>query len=84
MPVTAGIVPGLTLAAVIILLARRRAQHPVPVCRRRGSGRLHRHRHAGMIPGVLAADPAIRQAAVIAVAASTARIGYSARLLRPA
>ena len=36
-----------------------------------------------MIIGVLAADPAARWAVAVAVTASAARLGFSARLLRP-
>jgi hypothetical protein len=39
---------------------------------------------AFMILGVLAADPAARRAAAVAMTASAARLGLSARLLRPA
>jgi len=80
-----GVVPGLALAAVIVLLAiAARSTRYRSVGRAGAAGCIGiALLDAAMITGVLAADPAIRQAAVVAVAASAARIGYSARLLRP-
>ena len=84
-PVTADIVPGLALVAVIVLLAvAARSTRYRSVGRAGAAGCIGiALLDAAMITGVLAADPAVRLAAVIAVAASAARIGYSARLLRP-
>jgi hypothetical protein len=84
-PVTARIVPGLALVAVIVLLAlAARGTRYRSVGRAGAAGCIGIVMlDAVMIVGVLAADPAVRQAAVLAVAASAARIGYSARLLRP-
>lgn len=84
-PAASQIVPGLALAAIVALLA--------------AAARTTRYRSAGqagaagcigtaaldafMIIGVLAADPAARWAAAVAMTASAARLVLSVRLLRP-
>ena len=84
-PVTAGIVPGLVLAVVIVLLAvaaRSTRYRPATRAGAAGCGGLAALDTA-MIIGVIIADPVITWAALLAVTASTARLGLSARLLRP-
>jgi hypothetical protein len=85
MPALAGIVPGLALVTVITLLAAAATS-----TRYRSAGRAGTAGcigvivlDASMIIGVTAADPALGRAAVMGMAASAARIGFSARLLRP-
>jgi hypothetical protein len=82
-PAVAGVVAGLALVTVIALLAVAARS-----TRYRSTGRAGMAACIGtalldtlMIIGVLAADPAIRWAAILAIAASTARAGLSARLL---
>jgi hypothetical protein len=84
-PVMARIAPGLALVTVIILLAvAARSTRYRSVGRAGAAGSIGTVMlDALMIIGVMAADPAVRQAAVIAAAASAARIGLSARLLCP-
>jgi hypothetical protein len=85
LPAAAGIVPGLALVAVVALLAVA-----VRTTRYRAAGRAGAAGCIGtaaldafMIIGVLAADPAARWAVAVAMIASAARLGLSARLLRP-
>jgi hypothetical protein len=84
-PMAAGIVPGLALVAVVALLAvavrttRYRAVGRAGAAGCIGTAALD----AFMIIGVLAADPAARWAVAVAMIASAARLGLSARLLRP-
>jgi hypothetical protein len=84
-PVAAGIAPGLALLAVVTLLAVA-----ARTTRYRAAGRAGAAGCIGtavldtfMILGVLAADPAARWAVAAAMIASAARLGLSARLLRP-
>jgi hypothetical protein len=84
-PVAAGVVPGLALVAVVALLAVA-----VRTTRYRAAGRAGAAGCIGtaaldafMIIGVLAADPAARWAAAVAMTASVARLVLSVRLLRP-
>jgi len=85
-PPAAGVVAGLALAAVIGLLAvaarstRYRAVGRTGTAACIGTAALD----ASMIIGILAADPAIRWAAILAMAASTARACLSAWLLHSA
>ena len=84
-PVTAGIVPGLVLAAVIVLLtvaARSTRYRPATRAGAAGCAGLAALDTA-MIIGVIIADPARTRAALLAITASTARLSLSARLLRP-
>jgi hypothetical protein len=84
-PLAARIVPGVMLVAVVALLAvAARGIRYRPVGRAGTAG------CAGtaaldcfMIIGILAADPAGRWAVAVAVTASAARLGLSARLLGP-
>ena len=85
-PVAADIVPGLALVAVVALLAVA-----VRTTRYQAAGRAGAAGCIGtaaldafMIIGVLAADPAAKWAVAAAMTASAARLGLSARLLRPA
>jgi hypothetical protein len=84
-PAAAGVLPGLALVAVVTLLAvaarttRYRAAGRAGAAGCIGAAALD----AFMIIGVLAADPAARWAVAVAVTASAARLGLSARLLRP-
>lgn len=84
-PVTAGIVPGLVLAVVIVLLAvaaRSTRYRPATRAGAAGCGGLAALDTA-MIIGVIIAEPVLTWAALLAVTASMARLGLSARLLRP-
>lgn len=84
-PAASGIVPGLALVAVVTLLAaaarttRYRAAGRAGAAGCIGTAALD----AFMIVGVLAADPAVRWVAAVAVTASVARLVLSVRLLRP-
>jgi hypothetical protein len=83
-PLAASIVPGLALAAVVALLAvaarttRYRSAGRAGVAACVGTAALDTF----MIIGVLAADPALRWVAVVAMTASAVRLGLSARLIR--
>ena len=85
-PMAADIAPGLALVAVVALLGvaarttRYRAVGRAGAAGCIGTAALD----AFMILGVLAADPAARWAVAAAMTASAARLGLSARLLRPA
>jgi hypothetical protein len=84
-PVSARIVPGVALVAVVVLLAvavrgtRYRSVGLAGTAGCIGTAALD----AFMIIGVLAADPAARWAAAVAMTASVARLVLSVRLLRP-
>ena len=84
-PVPARIVPGVALVAVVVLLAvavrgiRYRTVGLAGAAGCIGTAALD----AFMITGVLAADPAVRWAAAVAMTASVARLVLSVRLLRP-
>jgi hypothetical protein len=84
-PAAAAIVPGLALLAAVTLLAiaacstRYRSVGRAGLAGCLGIAALD----ASMIIIVIAADPAIGRAALAAMAASAARLGISARLLRP-
>ena len=84
-PAAAGILPGLALVAVVALLAfAARSTRYRPIGRAGAAGCIGTAAlDAFMIIGVLAADPAARWAVAVAVVASVARLGLSARLLRP-
>ena len=83
-PLAARIVPGVMLVAVVALLAvAARGIRYRPVGRAGTAGCAGTAALDGfMIIGVLAADPAARWAVAVAVTASAARLGFSARLLR--
>ena len=84
-PAASGIVPGLALVAVVTLLAaaarttRYRAAGRAGAAGCIGTAALD----AFMIVGVLAADPAVRWVAAVAMTASATRLVLSVRLLRP-
>jgi hypothetical protein len=84
-PLATRIVPGVMLVAVVALLAvaargiRYRSVGRAGTAGCVGTAALD----AFMIIGVLAADPASRWAVAVAVTASAARLGLSARLLGP-
>jgi len=84
-PMPARIVPGVALVAVVVLLAvgvrgiRYRSVGLAGAAGCIGTAALD----AFMIIGVLAADPAARWAAAVAMTASAARLVLSVRLLRP-
>jgi len=84
-PLAARIVPGVMLVAVVALLAvAARGIRYRPVGRAGTAGCVGTAAlDTFMIIGVLAADPAARWAVAVAVTASAARLGLSARLLRP-
>jgi hypothetical protein len=85
-PMAADIAPGLALVAVVALLgvAARTTRYQA-VGRAGAAGCIGMAAlDAFMIIGVLAADPAARWAVAAAMIASAARLGLSARLLRPA
>jgi hypothetical protein len=84
-PLAARIVPGVTLLAVVALLAvAARGIRYRPVGRAGTAGCVGTAAlDAFMIVGVLAADPAATWALAVAMTASAARLGLSARLLRP-
>ena len=84
-PVTAGIVPGVALVAIVALLAvAARSTRYWSVGRAGAAGCIGTAAlDTFMIIGVLTADPAARWAVAVAVIASAARLGLSARLLRP-
>ena len=84
-PLAARIVPGVMLVTVVALLAiAARGIRYRPVGRAGTAGCVGTATLDGfMIIGVLAADPAARWAVAVAVAASAARLGLSARLLQP-
>ena len=84
-PLAARIVPGVMLVAVVALLAvAARGIRYRPVGRAGTAGCAGTAALDGfMIIGVLAADPAARWAVAVAVTASAARLGLSARLLGP-
>jgi len=80
-PVAADIVPALALVTIVALLAvaARTTRYRAGAAGCIGTAALD----AFMIIGVLAADPAARWAVAVAMVASAARLGLSARLLRP-
>jgi hypothetical protein len=84
-PLAARIVPGAMLVTVVALLAvAARGIRYRPVGRAGTAGCVGTAAlDTFMIIGVLAADPAARWAVAVAVTASAARLGLSARLLRP-
>jgi hypothetical protein len=85
-PVAARIMPGLALVAVVALLAiaarstRYRSAGRAGAAGCLGTAALD----AVMIIGVLAADPSLRWAVIMATTASVARLALNVRLLRPA
>lgn len=82
-PLTAGLVPGTALVIAVVLLGvAARTTRYRPAARAGMAGCVGTVAlDASMIIGVLVADPAVRSAAVVAMAASAARLGFSARLL---
>jgi hypothetical protein len=85
-PMAADIAPGLALVAVVALLGVAARTTRYRVAGRAGAAGCigTAALDAFMIIGVLAADPAARWAVAAAMTASAARLGLSARLLRPA
>ena len=84
-PVAVDIVPGLALVTAMALLAvAARTTRYRPIGRAGAAGCIGTAAlDAFMIIGVLAANPAARWAVAVAMIASAARLGLSARLLRP-
>jgi hypothetical protein len=82
-PLTAGIVVGMVLVVAVALLTvaarstRYRSAARAGVAGCAGTAALD----ASMIAGVLVADPAVRSAVIVAMAASVVRLGFSTRLL---
>ena len=84
-PVIADLLPGLALLTVIALLAvAALSTRYRPAARAGTAGCIGTAAlDTVMIVAVLVADPAITWAAIVAMTASTIRVGLSARLLRP-
>ena len=84
-PVTAAVVPGLVLAVIIVLLAvAARSTRYRPATRAGAAGCAGLAAlDTAMIIGVIIAAPAMTWAVFLAITASTARLGLSARLLHP-
>jgi hypothetical protein len=84
-PVTARIVLGLALVTVVVLLAATARSTRYRTVGRAGTAGCIglASLDASMIIGVLVADPAVRPALVVALAASVARLVFSARLAGP-
>ncbi len=83
-PLAARFVPGVALVTVVALLAVAARTTRYRSVGRAGTGGCigTAAMDTAMIIGTLAADPAVRSAAAVAMIASVARLGLSARLLR--
>ena len=84
-PMTAGLVPGLALVAVVALLAfAARSTRYRPIGRAGAAGCIGTAAlDTFMIISVLAADPAAGWAVAVAITASAARLALNMRLVRP-